>query len=193
MQLHLRYPAEMEEKSFSVFQRGKRRRRILPEFVNNTGQLRHVLAARAFRFLHKKKPLPSREELISRWRELDSDATAAVGRDKRRLKLLFAGSYLKGQAAVAYGAWRMGMRSSELAAQYGLKKGHITSLLVTMVFVANDLGYPTGNKTPRPKYRRKPGVTPMAECPRDHWRKRRAALQTPIMSGEQYGRATPLV
>jgi hypothetical protein len=204
LHLNLRYPEEMERGSFSVIRRKGTHRRLVPEFVNNVRQLQHVLGVRAWRFLHKRKPAPPAAELIHDWRKLDAEVTAALtGR-----KVLFAGTYITGQAAVAYSAWRMGTPNRELAEQYSVSESTIECLLRGLVDTANALGYPTGSTTPKRKYKRKRGVRTKEEWNRNRPRQRKSATrsqsmtlvwarrkssQSGVMSGEQYGRASSVV
>jgi hypothetical protein len=154
-----RYPAEMERGSFSVIRRTGTHRRLIPDFIFNTTQTRTVLAFRAWRWLHKRKPAPA--NLLDRWKDLDAEATATL--KQQRGKVMFAGTYITGQYAVAYSAWRMGEPNSSLAEKYNVSETVIEVTLRGLIDAAQVLGFPTGSKTPRRKYRRKRGVRTAAE------------------------------
>ena len=154
LHLNLRYPEEMERGSFSVIRRKGTHRRLVPEFIYNGPQTRMVLAFRAWRWLHKRMPAPP--DLLSKWRDLDVEATATL--KLQRGKVMFAATYITGQYAVAYSAWRLGEPNKELAEKYHVTETVIETTLRGLIDAAKVLGFPTGSKTPRRAYRRKKGV-----------------------------------
>jgi hypothetical protein len=144
----------MPREAFGVIRRKGTHRRLVPEFIFNTTQTRTVLAFRAWRWLHKRKAAPP--DLLDRWKDLDAEATATL--KLQRGKVMFAGTYITGQYAVAYSAWRMGEPNRELAEKYNVSEEVIEVTLRGLIDAAKVLGYETGSKTPRRKYQRKKGV-----------------------------------
>jgi hypothetical protein len=138
-----------DSKRLSVIARGHVARGI-PQFALGS-DLQTVLAARAWRFLHAKRPIPP--HVAQLWKGLDVACTERACADLRRNPTTsaksryhataFAGSYLAGQCAIAYAAWRLGLGNGDIAAQFGLTKGMVKEYLASLLRTAERLGLPT--------------------------------------------------
>jgi len=121
----------------------------VPEFVYNTQQMQHVLAVRAWRFLHTDKPVPA--DIVSRWEDLDAEVTARnwryFSRKYPRWQAKKDITYLALQLAIAYAVWRQGLRARDVAEQYEVPEAVVRRVLTGFVRTANLLGYPTSGLT----------------------------------------------
>lgn len=146
----------------SVIQRGKSRRIGIPEFALSN-DLRKVLAARAWGLLHSHKPIPPEVEMY--WKALDVACTERAAAQLRKNpncpvaqrlhhSTLFAGTYLSGQCAVAYAAWRLGLSDADIAEQFGISG--VGMMLNRLIRIAEKLGLPTRRYSPLKGRRKKP-------------------------------------
>lgn len=135
----------------SIIRRGSLRGRPIPLFALGDS-LRTVLAARAWSYLHSWKPIPP--NVVDYWKLLDvqcsayaaarhrQNPTCPKARDMWRIAN-FAGTYLSGQAAIAWFAWRCGESNGDIAERFGLSYGQVAQALASIVVTAKRLGLPT--------------------------------------------------
>lgn len=158
-----RYPVSAEShiafEDFSRMHRDGRaacHSRWTPPFALNTSQLRHVLLVRCWRYLHNHTPVPP----ILNWKELNRAATAHTLEPHKILatspsvqKLMYArhveaviraGGYLQLQASIAWQAWRLGMRSVDVAESLNISPQCVRINLQRLRDIARSLKFDVG-------------------------------------------------
>lgn len=135
-----------------------RSKRYRPAFAFNDAMLRHVLALKAWRFVHGKTPMPPTLD----YKFLDA-ACDFHARTTNILALKQAntrcGTYMSWLGAVAWKAWRLGYFDSEIAEELAVPQRTVMNVIKSLVKVARDLGFPTYD-VPGPRTGKKGGGPP---------------------------------
>jgi hypothetical protein len=130
--------------------------RWVPPFAMNTSQLRRVLLIRCWRFCHNCTPIPERLD----WKKLNAEATARLLKPykiraespliQKQMHInhvraaLCVGGYLQLQTSIAWQAWRLGMRSVDIAEGLNLSPQCVRINLQRLRDIGRMLGFDCG-------------------------------------------------
>jgi len=164
-----------------VFRRNEQRwRRWIPAFSTELENIRKVLAVAAWSAAHPQRPLPDfcehnvselvrvTDAHVARIAAKTIAATASenqkVGRERFVLTCSGEGGWMRSRAVIAYGSWRLGMNSCELASQLKMSPQQVRAILVRLNAVARKLGFetfapiPAGSRRKRSKMPQGPAL-----------------------------------
>lgn len=131
---------------------------FVPAFAFDDEKLRHVLRARAWRYVHQCKPCPANWDYAAinsaatkkakSGYEIDADAPDIQheNHEKHIAAINRAGGYMEIQAAIAFKSWRLGMPSPDVATDLGMSPWQVRQILRRLRAVAARLGYEVGKR-----------------------------------------------
>jgi len=134
-----------------------RNKRWIPEFALNDQELRHVLAQKAWQFVHGGKEETVPDLLIGNMKELEF----MVAEKQKRLQefgkpgdtanwnfivhedIVKRFGYVGLHAAIAYRSWRLGQLSTQIAEDLRITPYNVRIILYRLCEIARKLGYAT--------------------------------------------------